>query len=616
MTSDLFPFNEIRKRDGRIVPFDAEKITQAIFKAAWAVDGEDYSLAGELTKEVIAYLSGQKLPGLIPSVEEIQDAVEKILIERGHARTAKAYILYRAKRTRFREAKSELMDVVKEILTEGSRKEEESTFSPTEKMHRIALAASQKYYLDNLLPPEIAGAHRRGSFHIHNLGYYSKTLDSLQIDLESVLKKEFASEKSPPKNLLAVLLRVALVVQRNRSDIFGEQALPFFDAVFGEVMRNFKSKPDYGELSTGLSEFLSCLESLSCCTGGNPLRSSIQLGLDTTEEGRNITKVLLENAGEFKWPKVIFLLKKGISLQKGDPNYDLYKIALKTGLRNGNPAFAFLDTSYNTPFDKDICFFSNGMKIVENRHGAPKGIKRGNIATLTLNLPRLALDSGEQELFFVELDRLLILGVRQLLHRYEVLTSLKCKDLPFLMGGRLYLGSEKLSLGDSIKNSLKNGLITIGFAGLPEAVRVLSGKRQQNGETEPGYELAIKIVEHISKRVLSFAGEYDLNIELCGALNNKKLQEFVIKDRQEYGFVKGVTDKDLYSPSFVLFQEDEGLEKKIALEGEIQKFCSAGYASKVILLPGMEAEGAEEIFQRLFEAGIGYLNVAPLGAAK
>ena len=168
------PFKEIRKRDGRIVPFDARKITQAIFKAARAVGGENYSLAEELTDEVIKYLQEQTLPGLIPTVEEMQDMVEKILIEKGHARTAKAYILYRAKRTRIREAKSELMDVVKDILLEGNGEEEDSNFSPAEKMHQIALAASQKYYLDNLLPQEIADAYQRGSIHIHHLGYYSK----------------------------------------------------------------------------------------------------------------------------------------------------------------------------------------------------------------------------------------------------------------------------------------------------------------------------------------------------------------------------------------------------------------------------------------------------------
>jgi ribonucleoside-triphosphate reductase len=610
LTTDFFPFEEIRKRDGRVVPFDAEKITQAIFKAARAVGGENYSLARELTTEVIVYLSEQKLSGLIPTVEEIQDAVEKVLIEKGHARTAKAYILYRAKRTRIREAKSELMDAVKEILLEGNRKEEEANFSPAEKMNRIALAASQKYYLDNLLPPEIAAAHQEGSFYIHSLGYYSKALDSLQIDLQPLLRNEFASEEFPPGDLLAALLRVSAILQKNKNDLYGEQALPYFDRVVGQLIRSIKNKPSRKELYRNLKEILAYWGKLFCTSAGNTPHCSLQLGLDTTEEGREVAKVLLEESIKRQCPKLVFIIKKGVNLREGDPNYDLYQTALRAALRSGNPFFAFLDTDYNIPFDEEVCYFSNGMRIAGNRHGLPGGMGRGNIASLTLNLPRLALSSLEQELFFVELDRLLRLGVRQLLHRFEVLSSLKCKDLPFLMGERLYLGSENLSSEDSIKESLKNGVISISFTGLSEAARVLT---ERNQEKELEYGLAVKIAEHMSRRIKSFADEYDLNIALCGSSGSDRLQDLVAKDREDFGLVRGVTDKDYYySSCFVLFQEDEGLEKKIALEGEIHKCCSAGYASRMVLLPGMDVEVAEEMAARLIAAGVGFITIAPL----
>jgi len=603
--ADTFPFKEIKKRDGRVVPFDAEKITQAIFKAARAVGGENYSLAVDLTEEVINFLSTQKFSGLIPSVEEIQDAVEKVLIEKGHARTAKAYILYRAKRTRIREAKSELMDVVKDILIEGARNEEEA-FSPAEKMQRIALAASQKYYLDNLLPAEIANAHQRGSFYIQGLGYYSKTLESVQIDLKPLLINDFASFKSPPGDLVAVFLRIAAILHKNIKDLYGEQALPFFDSVLGELVRGFKYKPDSRALSKGLREFLSYLELLSC---RNISLCSLQLGLDLTEEGRTIAKVLLDESRRRQNPKLIFAIKRGINFKKGDPNYDLYKNALKAALQSGNPSFVFLDTSFNSPFAGEVCYFGNGLRLAENRHGMGGGRKRGSIASLILNLPRLALASQEKELFFVELDRLLRLGVRGLVHRFEVLTSLKCKDLPFLMGEKLYLGSESLSPGDSIKDALRNGLLVMGFTGLPEAVRALN---KNNHEKEQDYELAAKILEHMSKRICSFADEYDLNIGLCGAFNNGNLQNLVAKDRREFGFVRGVTDKDFYSPSFVLFQEDEGLNRKISLEGEIHRYCSAGYASKAVFLVGMDVEGVEEMIANMAGTGIGFLSISPL----
>ncbi|NLM51397.1 MAG: anaerobic ribonucleoside triphosphate reductase, partial [Firmicutes bacterium] len=124
-------FTEIRKRDGRIVPFNEEKITDAIFKAAQAVGGENRKIAESLTKQVIKELEKQGYNGVIPTVEEVQDIVEKVLIENGHARTAKAYILYRDKRSRIREGKSDLMDTVKEILIETSRENANVSNSPS-----------------------------------------------------------------------------------------------------------------------------------------------------------------------------------------------------------------------------------------------------------------------------------------------------------------------------------------------------------------------------------------------------------------------------------------------------------------------------------------------------
>ncbi len=622
MTDSSFPFKEICKRDGRVVPFDASKITQAIFKAAKAVGGEDYSLAEGLTGEVVSFLQGQQFAGLLPTVEEIQDAVEKILIEKGHARTAKAYILYRAKRTRIREAKSELMDVVKDILLfEGDRfDDQEGRYSPAEKMYQIALAASQKYYFDNLLPAEIAAAHQSGSYYIHCPGYYSKTFDSLQVDLLPMIKKGFGFyKKIPPGDILTVLFHIALLLQKNQQDLYGEQALPYFDYALGELLRIFKISPQAAALRSSLHTFLAYLGALSASAGGHALQCSLQFGLDHTAEGREITRVLLEeinarqNTGR-AWPKFIFMLKKGANLFKGDPNYDLYRQALHVSLAGGSPFFSFWEE--NDPAAASLkdgpCYFSNGMKLFNNRHNPAGGKRRGNVASLTINLPRLALNTRAEDLFFVELDRLLRLGLRQLLHRFEVLTSLKCRDLPFLMGNRLYRGSESLSPWESIGEPLKNGLLTLNFTGLPEAIRVFTGKQQ---EAEPVAVLVAKIMEHLSRRVQSFAEEYDLNIGLCNIKSGSILQGFVEKDRKEFGFVAGVTDKNFYSSNFILFQEDAGLDGKIALEGKIHQHCSAGHASRAILLPGMDAGGAEKMILKFAEAGIGFLSCSTLKGA-
>lgn len=593
------------------------KITQAIFAAARAVGGDDYALAEQLSGEVILFLASQKLPGVIPTVEDIQDVVEKVLIEKGHARTAKAYILYRAGRTRIREARSELMDVVKDILLEkqGDHEGEKGIYSPAEKMQRIALAASQKYYLDNLLPPEIAGAHMQGSLHIHQLGYYSKTLDSLQLDLYPLLRRSYSSdEKISPRDLLGSLLRVVVILQRSRNDLYGEVGIPGFDTVMGRLLRSGGKNPGAQELAGTLKGFLTCLQSLYPYGWNSTLNCSIALGLDTTAEGMTMARLLLLQLGEKvaqkDGPRYIFMLKKGVNMEENDPGYPLYRLALQVAQHSGNISFSFPETPVNHPDDGEICYFSNGLRVAENRHGKGGGKGRGNIASVTLNLPRLALLSREEDLFFVELDRLLRLAVRQLLHRFEVLAALYCRDLPFVMGSGLYRESENLSLDESIRESLENGLMTLCFCGLREAVRILCKGQEENNDNN-SKRLFLRILEHMDRRVRSFAGEYDLNIALCSTFDEVKTRRFVQLDRQDFGLVRGVTDREFYSNGFLLFQEDDGLDYKIEREGDLHRFCTAGYASKAVLYPGLEPEAIIDFMDRLALAGISFLNLSP-----
>ncbi len=622
MLEKTFPFREIRKRDGRVVEFCPEKITQAIFKAAKAVGGENYRLAEELTVEVISFLREKNIPGLNPTVEEIQDVVEKVLIERGHAKTAKAYILYRDKRTRIRETKSDLMDVVKDILLEGGREEEaDVSHSPAFKMHQIATTASEKYYLDNLLPEDLANAHRTGSLYIHDLGYYSKTVESFQLDFSEKFAPEFGFNDFPPTSasgdLFAMLFNLAAFMQKGQNDLFGELSLPAFERNLGGMIRKFKKTPDPGEIAGALKGFLSFLREMPSPSHGHVMKSSLQLGLDTSEFGREITRALLQdlrscNLPGSHWPRFLFLLDEPINISPDAPNHDLYKLALKVAAQHENISLVFLDEDREEKEEPAAAplYFSSGLCLSSSLPGQSGGALRGNIATVSLNLPRLALTARDKALFFVELDRLLRMGVRQLLHRFEVLSVLKRKDLPFLMGEKMYRGSEGLKPGGSILEALKSGLLTINFTGMPEAVRALLGdKARDSGEV---LTLVREIVQQMNRRVAMFAREYELNIVLSGALSSPHLRHLTDMDRQEFGLVRGVTDRELYSPSFFLFQEDHGLQDKIELDSILKKTCSAGYSSRLFLLPGADQSGVEELLLQLRDAGLGHVTLQTL----
>ena len=224
-------FTTIIKRDGRETSFDETKITDAIFKAAKAVGGEDRQLAMELTLEVMKTLK-KRFNGGPFTVEDVQDIVEKVLIEHGHARTAKAYILYRGQRTRMREARSDLMDAVAEILVETNRDNANIGNSPSAKMLQIASAASKQYYLTRVIPENMAQAHIRGDIHIHDLDFYGKTLNCIQIPLDKLLQNGFSTGHGhirPPKRPTSATALAAIILQSSQNDMHGGQSFGFFD---------------------------------------------------------------------------------------------------------------------------------------------------------------------------------------------------------------------------------------------------------------------------------------------------------------------------------------------------------------------------------------------------
>jgi anaerobic ribonucleoside-triphosphate reductase len=615
-TKNLTLFKEVRKRDGRVVRFSPEKITDAIFKAAKAVGGDNRALAEALTEKVIAYLQMSGFNGLIPAVEDIQDAVEKVLIENGHARTAKAYILYRDQRTRIREAKSSLMDAVKEILIETNRENANISNSPSAKMLQIAMAASKKYYLNNLLPEEFARAHIDGSFHIHDLDYYSKTLNCLQIDLKKLLKEGFSTGYGyirPPRRISSAAAQAAIILQSNQNDMFGGQSFPHFDYSMGEVIRDLK-EVDEEEVYQAMEGLIYNLNTMHSRAGAQVPFSSINFGTDTSPEGRLVSRCLLNafkrglGRGENPiFPNLVFRVKKGVNFDKNNPNYDLFRLALSVASRRLNPTFSFMDSSFNRTYEEEVSYMGCRTRTIGNRHGPEISAGRGNIASVTLNLPRLALKTQNIGLFFVELDRLLRLAARQLLHRFEILAQQKVKDLPFLMGEGLYMGSDKLGPEDPVREAIKNGTLALGIIGLAETLIVLNGKH--HGEDKESHTLGLKIIDYMRRRVDQFCDEYDLNFVLYATPAEGLSGRFTKIDRVYYGSVPRVTDKDYYTNSFHIPVDCEiPFFEKLAVEGEYHKFCNAGHISYVELdaPPIHNLEGVEMIIRQMSASDVGY----------
>ncbi len=614
-------FAEIRKRDGRVVPFDSKKIADAIFEAARAVGGEDRSIAEDLTFSVVRILANKETDDTMFTVEEVQDTVEKVLVENGHARTAKAYILYRAQRTRIRDAKSELMDAVEEILKETSRENANVSNSPSAKMLQIGSAASKKYYLSNLLPTEFSRAHIEGSIHIHDLDYYSKTLNCLQIDLTRLLKEGFNTGYGyirPPKRIASAAAQAAIILQSNQNDMFGGQSFPHFDRSMGEVIRNMGGKVEYEEIFQAMEGFVYNLNTMHSRAGAQVPFSSLNFGTDITPEGRNITKAVLEafyaglGRGESPiFPNLVFRLKKGINLDPGDPNHDLFQLAVKVASRRLNPTFSFMDASINRKYGDEVSYMGCRSRVIANRHGPEISAGRGNIAPVTINLPRLSIEAcGNIDRFMADLDRIMRLAAEQLLHRFELLSRLKLKDLPFLMGQHLYIGSEDLDPEDFIGSAIKNGSLAIGFIGLAETLVALTG--QHHGEDSVSQELGLTIVERMRRNTDAFENEFDLNFVLYATPAEGLSGRFISMDRKDHGSIHGVTTRDYYTNSFhIPVDHAISLFDKISIEGAYHRFCNAGHITYVELDSSPEHNHAamEKIIRHMADSDVGYGGV-------
>ncbi len=609
-------FKVIRKRDGREVPFDETKITDAIFKAARAVGGEDRQTAMELTIEVLKMLK-RKYNGSIFGVEDVQDVVEKVLIESGHARTGKAYILYRDKRTRIREAKGDLMDAVEEILEETNRKNANISNSPSAKMLQIASAASKKYYLTRLIPEEMSQAHLRGDIHIHDLDFYGKTLTCVQIPLGRLLSEGFNTGHGyirPPKRPYSATAQAAIILQSSQNDMHGGQSFAFFDRDIAPFMEN----ADDFEAYQAMEALIYNLNSMHSRAGAQVPFSSINVGTETSEAARRVVRNLLlayesglGNGENPIFPNIIFRVKEGVNLNPGDPNYDLLKLAIRVASKRLNPTFSFMDSSFNREYGDQVSYMGCRTRVMANRRGPVVTDGRGNLSFTTINLPRIAVGAERNiEGFYRDLSRVMDLAIRQLYHRFTIQAKLKVKDMPFVMGQGLYIGSGDLKPDDPIESVIVNGTLSVGFIGLAEALVALTGRH--HGQSEESGELAHQIVSFMRRKIDDACGEYDLNYTLLATPAEGLSGRFVKLDRREFGIIPGVTNKDYYTNSFhVPVDYSISSYDKISIEGPFHKYCNAGHISYVEMSapPLHNLQAVESIVRHMAASDMGYAAI-------
>ena len=372
--------------------------------------------------------------------------------------------------------------------------------------------------------------------------------------------------------------------------------------------------------------------------GNEKIYPTINLGTDTSPEGRMVTAKILdaidfgiENEKENLSPFVIFKVMEGVNLNKQDPNYDLYKRAIEIALKRGYPAFSFIDASYNKKFykekdpDSEVAYSASNIRVMENIIDSDKQIssQRGNLSFTTINLARIGIKTspilnkaeknkrGKYEEFYEALEDTLNLVKEQLLDRFEVQGNKKAYEFPFFIKQGICLDGEKVRNEDKIRRVIKHGTLNIGFMGLEECVYSLTKKkREDNKEAE---KIAIQIVKFMKEKVDEYSNKYNLNFCLMGTDDMELSKEFMATDKAIYGTIPGITDKKEYTNSFYISNgsskfNPKQLQQKIEIEGQYHKFTIGGHVERINIEKNWNTQALEKILRMCKNSDIGFIR--------
>ena len=353
--------------------------------------------------------------------------------------------------------------------------------------------------------------------------------------------------------------------------------------------------------------------------------SSVNYGMDTSAEGRMVIRNTLlateEGLGSGEtaiFPVQIFRVKEGINYNPGDPNYDLFKLAIHCSAKRLFPNFSFQDAPFNLPYYKgtpetEISYMGCRTRVMGNVYDPSREVTpgRGNLSFTSINLPRLAIRShGDIDLFFDLLESKLHLCVGQLDERFEIQAQKRVYNSPFLMGQGVWIDSEKLKPDDEVREVLKHGTLSVGFIGLAETLKALTGKH--HGESAESQKLGLEIVGHMRAYLDRLSQQTHMNYTLLATPAEGLSGRFVRMDRARYGSIPGVTDREYYTNSFhIPVYYDIEAFRKIELEAPYHALTNAGHISYVEMDgdPSENLEAFEAVIRHMKECGIGYGSI-------
>ena len=660
----------VKKRDGTLVPFDNQKIINAINAAFLEVDGQLYEndTAEDIAYDIEDYFKYQDGNGC--SVEDIQDLVENYLMRSERPDVARAYIRYRYKKEVARDVKSDFFDAIGEKLEARNVQNQNANVDEHSFGGRIGEASSymtKQYALDNLVSKMARENHECNMIYIHDLDAYAVgSHNCLSIPFDDLLANGFNTRQTdvrPAGSVNTAFQLVAVIFQLQSLQQFGgvsathldwtmvpyvrksfwkhykdglkyvcgwtqdeidrettlaDQIKPTDISVADEEAFSMQNAYEYAISMTekevhqaveGMYHNLNTLQSRS----GNQLPfTSINYGTCTLLEGRMVTKALLdvsiEGLGKLHktsiFPCGIFQCMKGVNREPGDPNYDLYQLALESTAKRLYPNYANVDWSGNAGYDRDDpktyfstmgCRTANGADI-----NAEPGVNpqtkdgRGNICPVTIILPTLAMMAKEVsikfdrpitdmhadiiDVFMDLLDRKIHEAKDMLIERFDWICSQSPDSAKFMYENHTMMGYHP---EEGIRSALKHGTIVIGQLGLAECLQILIGC---DHTTPEGMKLAKRIEQLFKDRCAEFKQQYHLNFGVYYTPAENLCYTALKKFRNKYGVIPNVSDKEFFTNSIhVPVWHNMGPFEKIEIESQLTGYSSAGCITYVEL---------------------------------
>ena len=636
---------QIKKRNGIVVPFDRERIINAINKAFIEVDGELYEddTANDIADEIKYAV---KTSDDVGSVEKIQDMVEDFLMKSERRDVAKAYIRYRYKREIARKGQDDFMKAFSAKVQGSDIENQNANVDEMSFGGRVGAASDlqmKKYALDYLVSNKSRANHENNEIYIHDLNAYAVGMHNcLSIPFDDLLAKGFNTRQTdvrPAGSVNTAFQLVAVIFQLQSLQQFGgvsathldwtmipyvrksfykhymdgltyiEQVISMDDRLNNQlsiedpIYKEFKGAYSYAIAMTekevhqaveGMYHNLNTLQSRS----GNQLPfTSINYGTCTLPEGRMVTKALLEVSIEGLgrlhktsiFPCGIFQCMKGVNRKPGDPNYDLFRLALKSTATRLYPNYANVDWSGNAGYDVNDpstyfstmgCRTANGFDI--------NGLKqqkdgRGNICPVTIIMPTIAMEAnGDVETFMKLLDIKIEEAKDMLLERFEYICAQPADSAKFMYENGLMAGYD----GISTRSALQHGTLSLGQIGLAETLQILIGC----DHTEPeGMKLAKRIEQLFKDRCAEYKEKYRLNFGVYYTPAENLCYTSLKKFRDKYGIIPNVSDREFFTNSMhVPVWHQLSPFDKIDIESQLTGYSSAGCITYVELDTGME----------------------------